>query len=295
MSQRGKSLEWTVRRLLDWSLTYLQDKGIDSPKVTAEWLLADALSCSRMDLFFRYDQPLLPEELAAYKARLKRRSQREPLQYILGEWEFWSLPFYVDSRVLIPRPETEVLIEQVVNAEKDGFVPAQPRILDLCTGSGAIACTLAKELPESTVLATDVSRDALMVAYENVKRLELVDRVTLKHTDMFKNVPSDPPFDILVSNPPYVTQAEMEELEPEVRDYEPAMALVGGQDGLDFVREILRQVPTYLAPRGLLAVEFGASQGEAIRQLAEAVPELSEVSIVQDYARRDRILFARRA
>lgn len=294
MSQRGNNLDWTVRRLLDWSLPYLTEKGIESPKVTAEWLLADALGCTRMDLFFRYEQPLLPEELAGYKSRLKRRVQREPVQYILGEWEFWSLPFYVDQRVLIPRPETEVLIEQVLKVVEENEIPPTARILDLCTGSGAIACTLAHEMKEASVMATDVSRDALMVAYQNVKRLELVDRVTLKHTDMFTDIPSEPPFNILVSNPPYVTQAEMEDLEPEVRQYEPSMALVGGEDGLDFVREILRNVPTYLAPGGLLAVEFGASQGEAIRQLAEATPELTSISIVQDYARRDRILLATR-
>lgn len=287
------SLEWTVRRLLEWSDTYFQSKGIDSPKTTAELLLAHILHCKRMDLYFRYEQPLLPQELAGYKALLQRRVKHEPTQYLLGEWEFWSLPLKVDSRVLIPRPETEVLVEAIVQAVQEEVVPSNGSFLDLCTGSGAIACALAQECPEATLHATELSEQALEVAQSNVAQLNFQEQITLFQGDLFAPLPNHT-YHVIASNPPYVTAEEWETLQPEVKQYEPKLALVGGDDGLDLVRRILSGAHTFLAPGGILAVEIGAEQGPSSKELAEKTGLFSSVEIVPDFARRDRVLFAQR-
>ncbi len=287
----SETLDWTVKRLLEWSHTYFGDKGIDSPKTTAELLLADVLSCKRLDLYYRYEQPLLPDELARYKDVVKRRVKHEPTQYILGEWEFWSLPLQVDQRVLIPRPETEVLVEEVLKAVQEGDVPAHGSFLDLCTGSGAIACALATECPEASLHATDLSTDALEVAQINVTQLKLEERITLYQGDLFEPLPEQR-YDVIASNPPYVTCAELAELQPEVRQYEPHLALDGGEDGLDLIRRLLIDLPTRLAPGGVLAIEIGAKQGPAVRALAEQTNLFASIEVLKDFSRRDRILFA---
>lgn len=293
MVEPNKDLPWTVGRVLAWSSGYFAEKGIDSPKATAEYLLAHTLKCKRLDLYFRYEQPLLPTELAEFKQAIRRRIQHEPTQYIVGEWEFWSLPIQVDARVLIPRPETEMLIEQTLALVDTEKLSATGHFLDLCTGSGAIACALAKELSEATLVATDISKDALEVAQANARSLHVSQRIQWHQSDLFEQL-SGERFDAILSNPPYISAQEMEELQPEVRLYEPHLALHGGSNGLVIVQRILQHIDKHLQPGGWLLMEFGASQGSVIRQLAEQTQVFQSIDILQDFSRRDRILVAQR-
>ncbi len=407
-------LDWTVGKVLEWSATYLKKNEVDAPKRTAELLLGHSLAMSRVELYLRYQQPLTAEELAEYKALLKRRTSREPTQYILGTQEFWSLTFAVDRRVLIPRPETECLVEEAcrrlrasVSGEigySEAFIPARPkkvlrwneqqpdlsaqpkeasntntteqaetsdenadveqfeasdenegieqveasdenegleqaeaseqnegieqaeaseqnegieradvseqiessrekesrvrlkewRFLDLCTGSGALACALASEFPRATVWASDISVGALDVARKNIETLGFSQRIRLVEGDLWSSVEGQH-FDLIVSNPPYIRKDEMAGLQREVRDYEPHLALEAGDDGLDVVRRIVREAPRFLKPGGWLLVEIGSQQGRVALSLFEDEKAYESVALGQDYARLDRYVVARYA
>lgn len=298
--KEGKSLSkpgnpnksWTVKSVLEWSTGYLERHEVEPPRLTAEMLLAEVLGCSRVDLYIRFEQPLEADELASYREYLKRRSKFEPTQYILGNQEFWSLTFEVDQRVLIPRPETECLIEECLNLFKQGEIPVDGPFLDLCTGSGAIACALAKEFPEAEIDAADISEDALEVATANVRSLGFQERVQLHQGNLFDALPPRQYAGIL-SNPPYIRTDEMEGLQQEVRLFEPHLALEAGADGLDFVKVIVEQAPEYMLPEGVLLIEIGASQGDAARALAAQTGHYQDIQIRQDYSKRDRILWCR--
>lgn len=278
---------WTIQRVLDWSKDYLEKREVDAPRLTAELLLADVLGCSRVDLYLRFSQPLEEGELADYRGFLKRRVGREPTQYILGNQEFWSMTFAVDPRVLIPRPETECIIEEAVKYAKLGCFSSQGRFLDIGTGSGAIVCALASEFPEASLDAVDISADALAVAEANVQEHGFDDRIQLHQGDLFAPF-GEERFSLIVSNPPYITEEEMEALQEEVR-FEPVGALVAGDDGLDVVRRLLAQAPDFLLPAGMLLIELGSSQGADALKLAEQGP-FAYATIRQDYAGLDRVL-----
>jgi release factor glutamine methyltransferase len=285
---------WTIQSVLAWSKGYLEKHGVDSPKLTAELLLSHALACTRMHLYLHLEQPLEGEELAAYRELLKRRAKREPTQYILGTQGFWSLDLLVDPRVLIPRPETECLVEECVRLFKEGVVPLQGPFLDVCTGSGALACALASEFRDAEVDATDVSPDALEVARANVERCEeassiSASQITLFEGDLFASLPARE-YAVIVSNPPYIRSADMAGLQDEVRDFEPSLALDGGEDGLDLVREILDQAPSFLTEQGVLLIEIGSDQGEAALAEAQRRDAYASARILRDYSRLDRVL-----
>lgn len=280
---------WTVRSVLEWSVGYLERHEVDSPKLTADLLLADVLKCTRMELLMRYDQPLHEDELAGFRAHLKRRSKREPTQYIIGNQAFWSLDLEVDPRVLIPRADTECLVEEALELFKQGIVPLEGPFLDLCTGSGALACALAVEFPQAKIDATDLSEDALAVAWTNICNHALKGHIGLHHGDLF--APLKPKkYALIISNPPYIRSAEVPELQPEVAQYEPSLALDGGPDGLDIVRRILEQAPDFLTDTGVLLIEIGHDQGADALALASQAEAFESVAILPDYARRDRIL-----
>lgn len=279
---------WTIRRVLDWTRKHFEQKQVDDPRLTAELLLTHALNTSRVKLYVDLDRPLAKEELAHYRALIQRRSQGEPTQYIVGKREFYGRPFLVDKRVLIPRPETELLVEAVLRElPKD----APKRVLDLCTGSGCVALTVAAERPSASVWATDVSRDALDVARANAAALSLDGRVTFFEGDLFAPLPRPATFDVIVSNPPYVKRDDLLGLQREVRA-EPKLALDGGADGLDVVRRLAEQAKAFLKPGGVLALEIGDEQGEAVRQLLARLFGHG-VKIEKDLARLDRLAFAR--
>ena len=284
-------LSWTIRSVLAWSEDYLRKHQIASPKREAELLLGHSLSCSRVELYLRYEQPLQTTELAGFRELLKRRARREPTQYILGSQEFWSLPFKVDGRVLIPRPETECLVERAAALIPAGEVM---QVADICTGSGAIACAMATEHPQISIWASDISPDALALAKENIEALNLQDRIALCESDLFARA-GERRFDLILSNPPYIRSDEMEGLQAEVREFEPHLALEAGEDGLRFVRRLLEEAPAFLKPAGWMLIEIGAGQGAAALALAQERPAYGSAAILQDYARLDRILIVQSA
>jgi release factor glutamine methyltransferase len=282
---------WTTLRVLTWTQTHFKSRGVESPRLDAEVLLAHVLGLSRVQLYTSFDRPLDEQELATYKALIKRRLAGEPIAYLVGRQEFWSLALTVDERVLVPRRDTETLVEVGLRVAR-GLPQGPLRVVDLCTGSGAVALALATELPQATVVATDVSAGALAVARANAEKLGLAGRVTFHEGDLFAPLAGEAAFGLVVSNPPYVTTAEMAGLSPEVGK-EPRLALDGGPDGLVVIRRLVAGAVAWLVPGGTLALEHGWEQGPAVRALLEA-GGLTEVVTVQDLGKRDRVSTGRR-
>ena len=281
---------WTVRRVLSWTSQHFEKSEVDAPRLTAELLLGHSLKVDRVSLYTQLDRPLNKDELSAYRALIQRRIGGEPTQYLTGVKEFYGRRFHVDARVLIPRPETELLVEAVLKLlPKD----APSRALDLCTGSGCIAVTLACERPQASVWATDLSADALAVAKTNAEALGALGRVTPLQGDLFAAVPPGTKFDVVVSNPPYVKAGELQSLQREVQR-EPKTALDGGADGLDLVRRIAAGAAPWLKAGGALALEIGDGQGDAVRDILMRAG-YHDVKIEKDLARHDRLAFAKGA
>jgi release factor glutamine methyltransferase len=284
-----KDEPWTIRRVLGWTSQHFETKGIDSPRLTAEVLLAHALKLTRVRLYVDFDRPLEGAELKAYRALISRRVEGEPTQDLTGEKEFYTRRVAVDARVLVPRPETELLAEAVLRAvPQDG----PSAVLDLCTGSGCLAVTIAAERPQATVAATDLSPQACEVARTNIAAHQVQDRVTVYEGDLASAVPSGMAFDVVVCNPPYVATAEIDGLSAEVRR-EPRMALDGGADGLQLFRRVIPTALPLLKPGGLLALEIGETQGSAIAALLREAG-YGNVRIERDLERRERHAYGER-
>lgn len=254
-------------------------------------LLAGVLGLKRLDLYLQFDRPLTAEELSEFKARLRRRLHHEPLQYIEGVAHFRGLQLQVDSRVLIPRPETEVLVDQVL-AWAAGR--ERPTVADVGTGSGAIALSLLQEGDFSRVVATDISREALDLAEQNARTLAEHGTVEFRQGRTLEPLAGEL-FDIIVSNPPYIGTRESAQLPTDVREWEPHAALFAGDDGLEIVRELIDHAADHLLPRGLLALEIGEGQGEEVAALVRASPSYGEPAIRQDLTGRDRFLLVEAA
>jgi release factor glutamine methyltransferase len=278
---------WDLRRVLDWTRAYFERRGLDSPRLDAELLIAHAQGIDRVRLYMNLDKPLSAEELTHIRALIERRAQHEPAAYIMGTRGFWTLDLAVDGRVLVPRPETERLVELALKHLK---TLDAPRIVDVGTGSGAIALALASELPEAEVHAIDVSTDALAVARANAETNGL-ERVRFHHGDLLAPVVNEAPFHMVVSNPPYIPSGDLPGLMPDVRDFEPHLALDGGPDGLDIVRRLISAAHERLAPGGRLMMEIGHDQGPAVAALCGA-PRFDDATVHPDYAGLDRIVEA---
>ena len=276
----------TIREIKARTEAFFQEKGVPNAKLDTDILIAHSLGVKRLDLYLDLDRPLTEAQLVELRPLVKRRANREPLQYIIGNTEFYGLKLKVDTRALIPRHETEELIELIV--ERLETSPA--RILDLGTGSGAIALALASKYPAAQVTAIDQSVEAIALATENAIALVLNERVSLLQGSWFEPLDEGTQFDLIVSNPPYLTEAEMQTAAPEVISHEPHSALVAGSDGLDDLRIILSQAKRFLAPGGLLAMETGIAQSEALINLASEA-DLSGESI-EDLSDRPRFFFA---
>ncbi len=277
---------WTVARVLSWAATDLENRGSASPRLDAELMLAQVLDCARVKLIIDAKRPLDKAELAAYRTLHKRRRVGEPIAYLRGEKEFYSRRFVVDARVLVPRPDTEILVETVLRRSRHLSLCA--RVLDLCTGSGCVAITLKKERPTTTVYASDVSGDALLVARDNCLRLGAW--VALLHTDLFEGLESlAGKLDVIAANPPYISEADMAQLPRDVRAFEPNMALQSGPDGLTMTRKIIADAPQLLAKNGLLALEIEAKKGAVVAALFSAAG-FSKVEIDRDYAGHERVV-----
>lgn len=279
---------WTIRRVLDWTRGHFEKQAVDSPRLTAELLLGHVLQLPRVKLYMDLDRPLSKEELATYRALIQRRLAGEPTQYVIGHKEFYGRRFAVDARVLVPRPETELLVEAALRAvPKD----APARVLDLCTGSGCVAVTIAAERPQASVWATDLSPGALAVAKANAEALGVDGRVTFFEGDLLAPVPPEARFDVIVSNPPYVKSGEIAGLQRELQQ-EPRLALDGGADGLDVLRRLVPAALARLKPGGLLALEIGEDQGPALRELLTRAGA-REVTIEKDLAQHERLALGR--
>ena len=274
----------TVAQAVKASTDFLARKDVPSPRVDAEHLIAHALGLTRLDLYLQYDRPLTEEETAACRELVRRRGTREPLAYILGEWGFRRLMLKVDSRALIPRPETEVVVERCL-ALLDGI--EAPVVLDVGTGTGAIALAIADERSDAAVTAIDVSEDALTLARENAERTGLAGRVSITRHDVVEGLPGGP-YHLVVSNPPYVEPDDLEGLQPEVRDWEPEQALVGH----GVTEQIARGACEVLCASGALVLEV--AEGSA-QQVADLLAELgfADVSATPDLAGRDRVVEGR--
>jgi release factor glutamine methyltransferase len=275
-----------------WSADYLKAKGVESPRLDAEHILAHVLGLGRLEMYLQHERPLTAVELDAFRPLLKRRAKREPLQYVLGRQAFRSLELEVGPGVLIPRPETESLVEEVLAWAREKSAGGSTLVgLDIGTGSGAIALALAVEGPFARVVATDVSASALEIATRNREALKLGGRVELRHGPAFEPIAPGERFDAIVSNPPYVSEADRPALAPEIVDWEPPEALFGGADGLAVIREMARGAAGRLVPGGLLALEVGLGQATAVATLLEE-EGLKEVRVRKDLAGKPRVVMA---
>lgn len=285
----------TVLQALSWATDYLKKEGIAHPRLNAELLLARSMHLSREELFIRLRDPLAEEKQKTLEDLVRRRSLGEPLQYILGRQEFWSIDLKVDSRVLIPRPETEHLVEEALSVLAE--IPSKnfPSVLELGTGSGAVAIALAKEVAHVFLVATDLSWDALAVAKENAKRAGVWRSIQFLQGDLLGPFRSIKAFDLILSNPPYLSDSERRDLSREVKDHEPAIALSGGRDGLDFYRAILPRVPSYLKRDGWLLLEVGIRQADRVSEMIEAVGQFRTPVRVKDLSGIERVVKAQRS
>jgi release factor glutamine methyltransferase len=279
----------TVLEIIKKTTDFFATRGIENPRLNAELLVGHGLGLARMQLYLQFERPLAEAELEKIRPLVRRRGQREPLQYIVGETEFAGLKLKTDRRALIPRPETELLVEWLTVPDER---PAPRSVLDLGTGTGAIALALARHFPAAAVTAVDLSDEALALAAENAERTALTGRVRWLKSDWFSALPNET-FDLIVGNPPYLSTAETAAAEPEVRDHEPVSALTSGEDGMNALRTILADAPKHLAPAGLLALETGIAHHETLREIA-ARAGFSRTESRQDLTKRDRFFFAYR-
>ena len=284
---------WRVVDLLDWTVGYFQQHDIPNPRLDAEVLLAHLLEKSRLQLYLHFEMPVFQEHLTPFRELIKKRIAHTPVSYLTNRKEFMSLDFYVDERVLIPRPETEQLVETILTTKTENF----QRLLELGTGSGVIATSLAMQQPEWKIVATDISEPALAVARRNAETHACTAQIEFLSGDLFEpiepiNTDADTRFDWIVCNPPYIKNTERDTLSPDVRDYEPEIALFAGDDGLAVIRRLIAEAPKYLAPNGKLILEIGATQADAVRTLLAAESAYTTYQLFKDSAEKERIVLA---
>ena len=288
----SNSEPWSIKRVLAWATDDFKRRGNKSARLDAELLLGEALGLDRIKLIVEAERPLADDELGRYRDLIKRRRASEPIAYILGRREFFALPMLVDRRVLIPRPDTEILVETALRGTRERHLYG--RMLDLCTGSGCVAIAFAKERPTWRVTAIDLSPDAAAVARENVQRAGVVHNACVLEGDLFAALPNNAQFELITANPPYIPSAEIESLDADVRDFEPRMALDGGADGLHITRRLVGEAMRYLSPGGLLALEGGFDQAPAVAALLEA-SGFCQIVRSKDLAGVERVVSGRRS
>jgi release factor glutamine methyltransferase len=291
--------QWTLLELLNETVQYLSRKAIPNPRLDGEVLLASALGCRKIDLYLRYDQPLTSDELDRCREVIRRRSRKEPVAYITGIKEFWSLPLRVNPKVLIPRPETELLVEKALEITRSSLAkaPTPLRILEIGTGCGAIAIALSVELRDGIqITATDLSTPALEVAEANARNLGVEESIEFVEGDLFNHLDSSTrPFFMIISNPPYIPSHEIEHLPLEIKDHEPLVALDGGPDGLALIRGILKQGPKWLCDGGVLIIEIGQKQRPLIEAMLLESHHLKSWNWFSDLHGQDRVLCMERS
>ncbi len=284
---------WTIQKLLNWITEHFTEKGIDSPRLSAELLLSNVLGLTRIDLYTQFDKPVSKEHLDKLHELVKRAGQNEPIAYLIGKTEFYSMELDITRDCLIPRPETELLVERAIEflRKRSG----KQFVCDLCTGSGCVAVAIAKNFPNTSIIATDICDAALKAASQNVQKYQLTERIKLLCGDLFDPIMPQmdvEKFDLIVCNPPYVSAPEYEKLDKNVKDYEPKHALYAGVDGLDIYKQICEKVGDFLKPDAALMLEVGYAQGQAVRELLEKADCFTEITIEKDYHDNDRIVTA---
>jgi release factor glutamine methyltransferase len=280
----------TLLHLLTITRNYFSEKGIESARLDAELLLGHCLGLDRVGLYLEHDRPLQEQEVQAYRELVRRRAAHEPVAYITGRRDFWTLTLEISRGVLIPRPETEVLVERALKFLAALDI-AHPRVLDIGTGSGAIALALAAEMPNIAVTALDASVEAVTCARDNAERLGFSGRVRVEQAQFPDACPQDAGlYDLIVSNPPYIASGDIEGLAPDIREYEPRMALDGGVDGLDVYRRWVPHILPLLKKGGALMLEIGHDQGVAVSGLLAGFGHVSGIEVVRDYARLERVV-----
>ncbi len=280
---------WTIGRILKWTENFFREKGIESPRLDAEVLLAAVLEKDRMHLYVHFDQPLIPEELAKFRAFVKDRAAHTPVAYILGKKEFMGLSFCVTEATLVPRPDTEILVQAAVDELRKRPAGEAVRFADIGTGSGAICLSVLSFLPEATADTVDISAEARAVAEENAESLGLSGRCTFHTGDLLQPLAGNT-YDAILSNPPYIPEKDIETLSPDVRLKEPLTALAGGEDGLDFYRRLAGDAPPMLKEGGLLAVEVGIHQAPDVAALFRANPLIGRTETKKDLAGIERVV-----
>ena len=285
---------WTIGRLLQWTTEYFRNRGSATPRLDAELLLAHALGCQRIELYTGYDREPDEEARSRFRELVRRRGAGEPVAYLVGYREFFSLPFRVTPAVLIPRPETELLVTTLLDLAKTFPAEKVVEVCDVGTGSGVIAVCVAKHLPSARVTAIDICDEALNVARENAELHGVVDRIEFVQSDLLTGLPQNRRFDFIVSNPPYVREDELGELPTDVRDYEPRIALLAGQRGTEVIESLLPQAVAHLNPGGWLLLEINPRVAEEVKNLITNQPELEFVDIRKDLARLPRVAMAQR-
>lgn len=289
---------WTVRRLLEWSTPFFTRKQVDAPRLSAELLLAHVLDVPRIKLYTDYERPLEPSTLDRYRGLVQRAAEQEPIAYLTGRAHFFNLEFDVKPGVLIPRPDTETLVENVLQLSRNSPGFESPRVLDLCTGTGCIAAAIAHHLKSAQVVAVEKSESAVAIARANIERLGLGDRVVVHQGDLFDALDGTHdamPFNLIVANPPYIPTATIETLDRTVREYEPLEALDGGIDGLVLHRRILTGAAERLTDGGRIYLEIAFDQSEAALAIVGEHSEFTEPRILKDHAGNPRVLTLRKA
>jgi len=278
---------WTIRKILSWSSPYLESKGVESPRLDAELLLGHALGIKRIDLYLDMDRPMAAEELESYRGLLKRRSLKEPVAYILGEKEFYSRTFHVNAKVLIPRPESELLVEQAL-----AMAPLGEKILEVGVGSGAVIVSVLAERGDLEGFGSDVTRQTINVAIKNATLHGVANRAAFFVGDGFSPVKAR--FPLIIMNPPYIGNSQAPDLEDDVLLYEPHGALFGGNDGLDIIKEIVRNVGDHLRRKGRFIMETGYGQKEKIDDLIRSAGGIRTHSWIKDLSGKDRVVVVER-
>ncbi|MEC9093290.1 MAG: peptide chain release factor N(5)-glutamine methyltransferase [Planctomycetota bacterium] len=280
---------WTTKKLLEWTADYLKQNGSDSPRLDAEVLLAEAMGCQRIDLYTSFDQVPPEDQLATFRRWIQERAAGKPVAYLVGQREFYSIPFEINADVLIPRPETELLVTQSVD-----FLSAVksevPLVCDIGTGSGCISIAIAKNHSNCQFIAIDISAPAIELARKNATRHQVVDRVEFLKSDLFDHCPETGLFDLIVSNPPYIGRQEMDQLSPEVKDHEPHLALFSGETGTEIISRLVNQAPERLKPGGLLLFETSPIIMDQCLELVQGNPRLDPPQLLVDFAKQPRAI-----
>ena len=284
---------WTIQKLLNWVMEYLTAKGIESPRLSSELLLCHVLELKRIDLYTQFNKQVPQQQLNQLHDLVKRAGSYEPVAYLTGKTEFYSLELDITADCMIPRPETELLVQRAIEflRTRSGV----QYVCDLCTGSGCIAVAIAKNFPDARITATDISAAALAVAARNVEKYRLKEQVRLLCGDLFESVIKQldvSQFDLIVCNPPYVSTSEYEKLDKNIKDYEPQSALLAGEDGMDIYRRIVKEVDKFLKPGAALMLEIGYAQGSAVQDLLEQTSAFIDIKIEKDFHDNDRIVNA---